>query len=134
MKQVIDYRCLIQRNAERINELHGRVHRLIKGLVYGENTLEDQSRAAEEFRREYDALAFPGGADSMFEPLASGNPEVIEAAIAFLEVRPYFFRSGYMRKKLLRHIKRVEMNSRQRERLAVVLAEEAEYRKKQVKV
>jgi hypothetical protein len=53
-------------------------------------------QACAEFHERYAGLAFPGGYGGALERISSGDPEAMEAAICFLECRPYFFRSGYM--------------------------------------
>ncbi len=73
--------------------------------------------------REKTALALPSS-DRDFRPsLAKGSPRAIETAIAFLEADPWFFRSGYEKENLIRHLKRAPMRLALRERLVdVVLA------------
>jgi hypothetical protein len=46
----------------------------------------------------------------------------MEATICFLEVRPYFFRSGYMFDALLRRAKHAPLSPEQSARLQVVVA------------
>jgi hypothetical protein len=84
--------------------------------------------ACAEFHRRYDALAFPGGYEAALDGLAIGNQQVIDATLSFLEVRPYFFRSGYMRKVLLRKIKQVDLAPQQLERLKGILVRQARWR------
>jgi hypothetical protein len=74
-----------------------------------------------DFHARYDLLAFPGGYASreVRARILNGDFAAIEAAICFLEVRPYFFRSGYMFKDLLRALKRAPLT--QEERMAVLL-------------
>ena len=59
-----------------------------------------------------------------FRPgLAKGHARAIETGIAFLEADPWFFRSGYEKQKIIQHLKRAQLTSPQRMRLArVVLA------------
>lgn len=73
--------------------------------------------------REKTALALPS-TDPVFLPsLAKGSPRAIETAIAFLEADPWFFRSGYEKETLIRHLKRTPMRLALSERLGdVVLA------------
>jgi hypothetical protein len=55
--------------------------------------------------------------------LASGRPDAVDTAIAFLEADPWFFRSGYEKQRLIRDLKRVALTPEQQGRLrAVVLA------------
>jgi len=58
----------------------------------------------------------------------AGDPEAMEAAICFLETRPYFFRSGYMFKTLFRKAKRAPLNKDQQERFEAVKKRYDEYR------
>ena len=54
------------------------------------------------------------------ERIRSGDTDAIEAALCFVELRPYFFRSGYMFKTLLPMLKRVQLTPSQRERFSRV--------------
>ncbi len=74
-------------------------------------------QACKEFHERYAGLAFPGGYGGALERIASGDPEAMEAAICFLECRPYFFRSGYMFKDILRRCRRAPLSSNQAARL-----------------
>jgi hypothetical protein len=73
--------------------------------------------------REKTAAALPSS-DAAFMPgLAKGHVRCIETAIAFLDADPWFFRSGYEKQNIIRHLKRVPLSEAQRLRLArVVLA------------
>ena len=51
----------------------------------------------------------------------SGLTEAIEIAIQFLEVDPYFFRSGYIKTDLLRRLKRAPLTKSQQQRLRNVI-------------
>jgi hypothetical protein len=74
--------------------------------------------------REKTAAALPSGDRAFMRSLANGQARAIETAIAFLEADPWFFRSGYEKQNLIRHLKRSrQLTAAQRERLAhVVLA------------
>lgn len=52
----------------------------------------------------------------------------MEAAICFLEVRPYFYHSGYMFNSLLRKAKRAPLDPEQLERLGRVLDKLAQWK------
>lgn len=102
-------------NAAEINRLHNLIHE-----TYG--SPEQWRRVCEEFHDRYSQLCMPGGWDAQFMPrLMNGDPDAVEATLCFLEVRPYFFRSGYMWKDLLRKCKRVPMNDEQSARFALIL-------------
>ncbi|MDP1270927.1 hypothetical protein, partial [Klebsiella pneumoniae] len=73
---------------------------------------------------------FPGGFDGALQRLLEGDLVTIEAALCFLECRPYFFRSGYMFKDILRKAKKAPLSSEQRERLEHVVEAYRLYRKR----
>jgi hypothetical protein len=121
VKETLEPRCVIQENAKRIRELHGKVHSTLRGLAYGDSTVAEQEDAAAVFKAEYDTLAFPGGFDAGMRRIEESDCETIEYALAFLEVRPYFYRSQYMRKKIIRLLKHVSLTPRQSTRFKQVL-------------
>ena len=88
--------------------------------------------ACAAFHASYDALAFPGGYQGALERLLAGDPATMEAAIVFLELRPYFFRSGYMHKKILRYARRAPLAKAQAQRLRTVEARLAQWRERRL--
>lgn len=120
----------ILRNAEEITRLHKRVHDTFKHRDESPERRREWVDAADEFRRRYDMLAFPGGERDARGRIATGDPEAIESAICFLELRPYFFRSGYMFNAMLRHAKRAPLSAKQRARLTVVQERRDEWRRR----
>ncbi len=112
-----DIRAVIRSNAAIIHEIHTKLHR---NFLQRDANPEEWLKAAEELRARYDLLAFPGGESTMRERLRRNDPEAVESAICFLEVRPYFFRSGYMFKDLLRWSRKLDLTAEQRERLQIV--------------
>ena len=113
-------RSLIERNATEISRLHARIHETVKLRGHGPAEKQEWEQACAEFQARYDDLAFPGGYSGALERIVAGDPDAMEAAICFLEVWPYFFRSGYMFKDILRKAKRAPFSIAQAERLAVV--------------
>lgn len=111
----------ILRNAEEIRKLHGRIHETYseRGKVPG--ATERWERACAEFHARYDSLAFPGGYETAVNRMDQGDADAIEAALCFVELRPYFFRSGYMFIKLLRRLKHVPLDAKQTERFERVV-------------
>ncbi len=67
-------------------------------------------------------LPFPPHLQQSLEPLKLGEPRSVEFALCYLESRPYYFRSQYLFKTMLRSVKRARLDSDQRRRLDVVLA------------
>lgn len=65
--------------------------------------------------------AFPPGFRDAYEAMRAGDPTAAEAAIAFLEADPLFFRSGYMKTKLIAALGRVALDAGRVERLRQVI-------------
>jgi hypothetical protein len=73
------------------------------------------------FREARDRLAFPGGLTRGMVRLAEGDPTSIETSIRFLEADPWFFRSGYIKADIIRHLRRVPLSPAQIARLRRVI-------------
>jgi hypothetical protein len=118
-------------NAAEINRLHRRIHETFSGQSQGTDPREEWTRACREFHDRYPQLCVPGGWDSGFmDRLKAGEFHTVEATLCFLEVRPYFFRSGYMWQDLLRKCKRVPMNEEQASRFIALLERYSEWKTK----
>jgi len=115
-----DTRSVIERNASEISRLHARIHETVKLRDRGAAERREWEQACAEFHARYDELAFPGGYSGALERIVAGDPDTMEAAICFLEVRPYFFRSGYMFKDILRKTRRAPLSGAQADRFAAV--------------
>jgi hypothetical protein len=98
------YDSAIRDNEKKINHLHSRIHETFKARDKNEHKYREWQDACQEFHSSYDALAFPGGFEGAYERILNGDPLAIEAGLCFIELRPYFFRSGYMYKDLLRKL------------------------------
>ena len=53
--------------------------------------------------------------------LSAGDPELVDWAIAYLEVDPFHFRSGYYKSWFIRRLKRLPLTPEKKERLRVVV-------------
>ena len=71
--------------------------------------------------RETTAAALPSTDRDFMPGLAKGHQRFIDTAIAFLEADPWFFRSGYEKQNIIRHLKRAALDEAQRLRLAHVV-------------
>ena len=118
----------IVKNANRINQLKQRIDETLKHRDKNDHKRKEWDAACAEFHSQYDALAFPGGLSGAYERIVEGDPKAVEAAICFLECRPYFFRSGYMFKDILRKAKQAPLKDDQKARLDAVLKAYAEYK------
>jgi len=125
-----NFKRLISENSAEIARLHSRIHETVRFRGRSEQDRKQWQDACAEFHARYDALAFPGGYEAALSGIAAGEPGAIEAAICFLELRPYFFRSGYMYKVLLRKVKRASLNSQQRHRVEAILNRQAKWRER----
>ena len=96
----------ILKNAAEIVRLHSRIHETFLDRAKNPAKRRQWKEACAEFHARYGHLAFPGGYRGALERISSGDPEAMEAAICFLECRPYFFRWGYMFKDILRRCRR----------------------------
>ena len=127
MRSSEEFKRQIRHNAQEIARLHARIRETYAlRATHGNKPWEDACR---EMHARYDSLVFPGGYDDdLLKRLASGERNTVEAALCFLEVRPYFFRSGYLWKDLLRMAKRAPMNKQHAARLAAIVQGYADYR------
>ncbi len=55
-----------------------------------------------------------------------GDSEAVEFGLAFVETKPYFYRSQYIRTKLIRMLKQTKLSESQGERLGIILKFEHE--------
>ena len=124
----MSFKNIIRANAEAIVDLHRRTKETLENRDKGEQEEQLWREACEEFHSRYSELAFPGGVDSARERLRSGECEAIAYALDFLEVRPYFFRSGYMYKDFLRVLKNCPLSTSQSPRLLRILERYEKYR------
>ena len=115
-------------NAEEITRLQTRVNESVLLRDRGERERKLWEDACFQFHSRYDSLAFPGGYGLALERIASNEKSALEAAICFLECRPYFFRSGYMYQDILRKIKRAKVSEEQAQRLRFIVEKAAEWK------
>jgi hypothetical protein len=118
-------------NAAEMNRLFSRIRETFKRRSEGQEAHQAWRRACEEMHARYSELCLPGGWYSDFyDRLKEGDHNTIEVALCFLEVRPYFFRSGYHWKAILQKCKRAPMSSEQSERFKNILDKYAEWKTK----
>lgn len=119
---------LIRANADEINRLRQLIRDTAGARWRGPEERERHAAACAAFHQHYERLAFPGGYANALKRLAEHDPNALDVALTFLEVRPYFFRSGYMWKTLLKRVQRVPMGTKQHARLQKILDAYAAYR------
>jgi len=121
-------KILIQCNAAEISRFNKRIHETVLHRGSSARQNDQWIRACDDFHARYDRLAFLGGYFGASVRLLAGDQTGIEAALCFLEVRPYFFRSGYMYQELLRKLKRVPLTPEQEARLDQVISRQAAWK------
>lgn len=119
---------LIERNAVELRELKARIDQTWKSRRQSPENQLAWENARANFHQRYNDLAFPGGYAGVLNRILDGDPPTIEAALSFIEVRPYFFRSGYMFEDLLRKLKRAPLRPADAERLGQALQAYDAYR------
>ncbi len=82
---------------------------------------EQWHKACRRFHEDYDQLAFPGGITEGMRRLATNDPGIIESAVVFLEVDPFFFRSGYIKEDLLERLRWAPLDEDQKQRMRQVI-------------
>jgi len=115
-------------NAEEIKRLTARINETVRHRSESRDKYREWESACDEFHTRYGTLAFPRGYDGALERIVAGDEQAMEAAICFLECRPYFFRSGYMFQAILRKVRRAPLSPDQAQRLQRVLQRLAEWR------
>ena len=132
LKDMLDrdkLRAQMMENATELNRLHRRIHETVKRRDESGERREEWSQACAELHTHYHQLCLPGGWDAgFFDRLLSGDPDSIEVALCFLEVRPYFFRSGYHWKDILQKCKRAPLTGEHAERFSVLLQRYREWK------
>jgi hypothetical protein len=119
---------LILENGAEITRLYARIDETLGRRSSSPRGRDEWKPACAQFHERYGELAFPGGYDGAATRILAGDPTAMEAAVCFLECRPYFLRSGYMYKELLRKAKQAPLSPEQSERLQVVVQRVSEWR------
>jgi len=119
---------LIRANADEINRLRQAIREAAGARWRGLEEMQRHAAACAEYNQRYEQLAFPGGYANALRQLVEHDPNTLDVVLTFLEVRPYFFRSGYMWTTLLKRAQRVPMGTKQHARLQKILDDYAAYR------
>lgn len=109
---------IIKENAQKLVELQQAVD---EAFLKKDKNLEAYDHACRDFKKLQDTLSFPGGLEYSMNLLKNGDPAVIDAAITFLSADPLFFRSGYIKQKILMYLKKVPLSQKQVEELQEIL-------------
>ncbi len=123
----------IKASEKEINRLHKNIHRTFKERHVNKHKLREWRKACEIFHARYSGLAFPGGWAGALTRIEESDQKTIEAALCFVEIRPYFFRSGYMFKDILRKLRRAELSGENLKRYNEVYTKYKNYRQARIK-
>ncbi len=124
----------MQQNATEIVRLHARIHETVKDRSTSATGLAAWRASCAEFHARINHLAFPGGYSEALVKFRVGDTSVVEPALCFLELRPYFFRSGYMFNTLMRRMKHIPLTPDQRTRLDVVRERQVAWKARKAQV
>ena len=112
---------IIESNAARLRKLRETVKETSLHRTEGPEALQAWRRAAREFHDSYDELAFPGGLRSGLRRIEAGDIRAVEAAIIYLELRPFYYRAQYNRNVFIRLLKRRTLPSKLQRRFEAVI-------------
>ena len=111
-----------------LNRLHKSLHEL-SDLRWRTQKVEDIARWENAVRawKEFSGFGYPETKFYFFEnqtfltALSSGDADAKESAIRFLEFDPYYYRSGYIKSKLLVRLKNIKLSASEVKRLQKVI-------------
>ena len=112
----VKFKETIESNSKEITRLRDRATQAGTDRDVSPEHREKWQSAWDEFGEKYDALAFLGGESTARQRMRSGDVDAIEYALCFIEIRPYFFRSGYMYNHFLRILRNCDLTPLQRQR------------------
>jgi hypothetical protein len=121
---------MIRENAAEIVRLNDRRKKALLSRDLSPEKWCEWYQASEALSAGFHALAFPGGFVGAYDRIASGAPLAMEAAICFLEIRPFFYRSGYMYRDIFRRCKHAPLSPEQAARFELVKERLAEWKRR----
>ena len=114
-------KSLLDTNFEKLRFLHEAIKKTWVHRQLDKESFEAWKQACQEFHSSFDRLAFPGGLSRALTLLAEKDDEIIEQSVRFLEHDPFFFRSGYIKADILRHLRNCPLSEDQKRRLQEVI-------------
>lgn len=113
-------RTVILETERKLNQLHRRVHETHSLRHQGNTGFRDWEMACREWHS-YQSPLDELWLDAFRQRVRAGEAEALNEAILFLEVDPWFFRSGYLKEKLLQSLKSAPLRERECVRLRNVV-------------
>ncbi len=125
----------ILKNECQINRLHQLIKTTFVNRDNNKECYQSWQNACSNFHQNYNAFVFKcdifSGEDGLIKLLTHDSECGLyarEFAICFIELRPYYFRSGYLYKKLLRKLKHAPLTQDQLERYYKIKVAYRQYR------
>jgi len=110
----------ILKNAEKLRQLYALTKMTAEERGTREYPSQKWTTPLQELHATYSDLCFPGGEDNIL-CITAGDAAAMEAALCYLECRPYFHRSGYLFQIILKYAKRAPLSQPQKLRLQAVI-------------
>jgi hypothetical protein len=117
---------LIRAEAETIENLHRRIHTTFPMRDKHKKGYDEWSQACKNFHSYQSRLLL--FIKRIYNEPSYTDIELQEFVLTFLEIDPWFFRSGYHKEEMLRRIKRSPLKKAQQARLRAVLIDAARRR------
>lgn len=108
-----------RRSGEAARAAHAAVTQAFRARLHHTRPADYQALLTEMHAKTNAAL--PESDPQFLRRLAKGDARAVDEAIAFLEADPWFFRSGYQKERLIRHLKRLPLRGGQRARLGEIV-------------
>jgi hypothetical protein len=113
-------RSEIRHEEQRSNEQRRRIHETWKRRGESREAWDEWERACQEWHETPMRCFYLWDIEARGQ-MRRGERGALEDALLFLEVDPWFFRSGYLKERVLRHIKGAPLSERDAERLRKVV-------------
>ena len=105
-----EFATLMRANLAEIDRLRRRVDETAAWRDRSDADRQVWADACRQFHQRFDQLAFPGGT-AQWAAFLAGKSRGIDAAIAFLDVDPWFLRSGYAKEIIWHRLKRFPLEA-----------------------
>lgn len=112
-----DYKAEIRKEAKEWEALREQVYATFKLRDRSAEDLAEWSEACKAWHGYSRPVLDTFESTAAMEQLATGDPELLELAICFVEVNPYYFRSGYLKKRLFRRLRGMALSEKARQRI-----------------
>jgi len=106
----------IKKNSEELVRLQARIHSTFLSRAVSEEHWSQWKDACAECHQRFDMLVFPGGGKMLLR-VRENDPVALEAAVRFLAIDPYHFRSGYIKEYLWKWLLHCKLSRSARGRL-----------------